>query len=428
LQLYVPLMLINNKYHPLKSLFLCTSLILFCFLPSAFAQTYYPITSKSNSSSSVSTNAAIKQPDLIDTSYFLLNYYLSDFYAHRDSYKSGQTQLINSYYTYPTDTGRITKNYNCINSISIAFDSLYSDSATIQPWSLIIIAVDTIYVPIIQVNRSLQKDTLIIELTNVNSDGYPNTDNYILDTMLIDSVGINNIGNASNSKTLKVIKWPLNNYRLLGSSKFAVNITYYDHTKSDSCWIVYGYPYFTKTCPYEGNDSILALSTNFSTISANPKDFQANSFAQWNEYYGLGYFPSSQGNNVFYPCVAADTNSYHPGTDGANYLQDIDIYAGITLVQNTGINSINSSVLNAGQNYPNPFTATSTISYYLTQLSDLTFNIYDLTGRELFHKDYSQIVPGQHSILLNAFDFEPGVYFYRLISSGSTITKKMVVY
>jgi hypothetical protein len=417
----------KNKYHPLRTLLLSVFFFLYSFLPAANSQSFYPQTSRVLQGYQTSTNESRKQASLIDTTYYFLDYYLSDSYIYKSSYISQQRQALNYYYSYPADTGYRSRNFDCINSISVTFDSLYADSATIQPWSILVITIDTIYVPIIQYNRSTQNDTLTIQLTTV-TNGYPNTGFYLLDTVLIDSAGANNIGSTANDKTLKIIKWPLNNYQLFGSSKFAVNVTYYDHTKMDSCWFVYGYGYFNRTCPYQGADSIFASSTHFSNISNNVKPFSANSFAQWNEYTGLGYWPSTNGDNVFFPCVAADSNSYHPGTDGANYLQNIDIYAGIHIVTNTGIDNIRSALLNVSQNYPNPFSAGTTIKYGLSQASNVTLSICDLTGRELYYENYNNMEPGQHSISLNGIEFTTGVYFYTITSSGSTVTKKMVVY
>ncbi len=423
----------TNKYYPLKTQLFAVVILFFSSIPFAFSQNHFYQTERGLPCNNIQSPAGTSHPGSIDTTNYILDYYLSDSYAYSGSYMSLQGQLINSYYTFPDDTNgsyrhttMFSQNYYCINSISVAFDSLYSGSATLYPWSLINIAVDTIYVPIIQINHSLQNDTLVIELTSVNSDGYPNTGTYLLDTMVINT-DTTKIGNG-NDNTIKVIKWPLNNYELFGNSKFAVTVNYYDHTKVDSCWFVYGYGYFNSTCPYDGSNTTFANPTHFCNISNSVKPFNANSFTLWNEYSAYGYLPTGNGDNVFFPCTAADTNSYQAGIDGANYLQNIDIYASIRIIQNTGINSINPALLKVGQNYPNPFTTLSSITYSLARESDLTLRVVDLAGRELLHENYTDMEPGQHSISLSGTSFQPGIYFYSISSSGYTVTKKMVIY
>ncbi|HTB32174.1 MAG TPA: T9SS type A sorting domain-containing protein, partial [Bacteroidia bacterium] len=93
----------------------------------------------------------------------------------------------------------------------------------------------------------------------------------------------------------------------------------------------------------------------------------------------------------------------------------------------TGINSINTSGLSVAQNYPNPFNKTTQITYTLTKSSDVTFSVYDMTGRVLVNNVYTNSTPGKHEINLNANTFSPGVYFYTFNVNGSTVTKKMVI-
>ena len=66
--------------------------------------------------------------------------------------------------------------------------------------------IDTLYVPIIQVNHSGLNDTLEIQLTTVDINGYPQTNNYIVDTLVVaDSANSYNIG-AGNDNTINTDK------------------------------------------------------------------------------------------------------------------------------------------------------------------------------------------------------------------------------
>jgi hypothetical protein len=89
------------------------------------------------------------------------------------------------------------------------------------------------------------------------------------------------------------------------------------------------------------------------------------------------------------------------------------------------------SAVELAQNYPNPFSSSTAISYKINNQSDVTVTIYDILGREV--KKYSIGVQGTgaHEILWdgkNSFDkrVATGIYFYRLQAKGETLVKKMI--
>lgn len=420
----------------MRTRLLIISFILFLFLPRVYSQSYYPQNFQPQAKSGCHINGSRlpKQPTggIEDLSYFFLNNYQSDSTAYGLNFKGSQTELINSAYNYySADTSNIfnVKNYYCINAISVAFDSIpgYSNDTIVQT------QINTIYVPVIQVNHSGLNDTLELQLTTVDINGYPLTNTYLADTLIIDSTNhFNNIG-AGNDYTVNTIKWYVGDYALSGG-RFAVNVTYHDSTKKDSCWFIYGYGSFPVTCPYESNTNTFAAITKFSKLNATPKDFYANSFSLFNEYAGqgsagsYGYLPTSQGNNIFFPCTAADTDHYTPNVDGANYIQDIDIAASVLFVSFTGIHNLHSPGISVNQNYPNPYNNSTVINYSLINPGEVSLKITDLTGRELLSENYGMMSPGQHAITLGANSFSAGVYFYSITGSGYTVTKKMVIY
>jgi hypothetical protein len=413
--------------------FLLTISLLFSSLPFAYSQSYYAQNGKGLPCHHL-TGAGVPKltSEGIDSSNLFIDYYLSDSLLYTPNYVGLQGQLLNSYYKYPADTLNSYKgksmffmNYDCINSIAVAFDSLVVGSKGYSADTIAGIQLDTLYIPIIQVHNSAYThyDTLEIQLISVDGDGYPVFGSLALaDTLIIaDTIG------AGNDSTIYTIKWNLSSLQLL-STKFAVNITYYDSTKQDSCWFIYGYGSFSSHCAEEGSKTIFADNTNFSNIPNNIKDFKANSFAFWNGLAGYGYLPTSNGNNVFYPCNAADTDHFVPGIDGANYLQNIDIAADVFLSSYTGISNLHSPGISIRQNYPNPYNNTTNIGYSLVKSADISLKIVDLAGREVFSQSYGTMASGQHSIVLNANTFSAGVYFYSITSSGYTVTKKMEVY
>lgn len=419
----------------MRTILLIISFIFFTNIPLAYSQSYYEQNALPQAKATHSINGS-RLPKLTnavhDSVHSLIDYYLLDSLLYGPSnFRGTQGQLLNSAYSYPTDTTNSYKarssffmNYFCINAISVAFDTIphFSEDTVSQS------QIDTLFVPIIQVNHSGINDTLDIQITTVDANGYPITNSYQIDTLVVaDSTNSYNIG-AGNDYTINTIKWNLNNYSLSGG-RFAVNVTYHDSTKKDSCWFIYGYGYFHKTCPFEGTDSTFAEITHFSKVNASPKPFFANSFAYFNQYTGLGgYLPAQDGNNEFFPCTAADTDLFHPGIDGANYLQDIDIAAHVYYYSYAGIPNLQSPGISVSQNYPNPYDNTTVINYNLIKQADVSWRVVDLAGREIISQSYGTISPGQHSITLHANTFSAGIYFYSITSSGYTITKKMVIY
>ena len=78
-------------------------------------------------------------------------------------------------------------------------------------------------------------------------------------------------------------------------------------------------------------------------------------------------------------------------------------------------------------NYPNPFNASTTISYSLSITSDVTISIYDMLGR-LIETINSEIqAAGEHSVVWNADNFATGVYFYKITAGGFEQTKQMTL-
>ncbi|MFH2057028.1 MAG: T9SS type A sorting domain-containing protein [bacterium] len=80
-----------------------------------------------------------------------------------------------------------------------------------------------------------------------------------------------------------------------------------------------------------------------------------------------------------------------------------------------------------GQNRPNPFNPTTTISFSLPQASDIELAIYDLLGRQVAILAQGGYPAGKHHVEWNAVDYPSGVYFYRLRAAESVLTRKMVL-
>jgi len=80
------------------------------------------------------------------------------------------------------------------------------------------------------------------------------------------------------------------------------------------------------------------------------------------------------------------------------------------------------------QNYPNPFNPSTTISYRVSQSSQVNLTIYNILGRAIATPVNGFQEAGSYSISFNAVDLTAGIYFYRLTADGQSVaTRKMLL-
>lgn len=79
------------------------------------------------------------------------------------------------------------------------------------------------------------------------------------------------------------------------------------------------------------------------------------------------------------------------------------------------------------QNYPNPFNPNTVISYSLPATSDVTFEVFSVTGALVKTKKFENISSGSHSFSFNAGSLSSGVYFYQISTSFGSLTGKMTL-
>ena len=75
--------------------------------------------------------------------------------------------------------------------------------------------------------------------------------------------------------------------------------------------------------------------------------------------------------------------------------------------------------------YPNPFNATTTISYTLPETGLLTIEIYDILGAKVITLINERQEAGYYSYIWNAADMPSGIYFYKISTGDFSEVKKM---
>ena len=94
------------------------------------------------------------------------------------------------------------------------------------------------------------------------------------------------------------------------------------------------------------------------------------------------------------------------------------------------VNIINSLVpggLSLHQNYPNPFNPQTTIKWSMPLSGIASLEVYNLQGQLVELLINGQLAAGIHEQIWDATAYPSGVYFYRLISNGTTLQRIMLL-
>jgi hypothetical protein len=79
------------------------------------------------------------------------------------------------------------------------------------------------------------------------------------------------------------------------------------------------------------------------------------------------------------------------------------------------------------QNYPNPFNPATEIGFELPSASFVTLMIFDMMGREVKTLISEELQAGHHTCRWDAAGLANGVYFYRLVTGGMMVTKRLLL-
>ena len=85
-----------------------------------------------------------------------------------------------------------------------------------------------------------------------------------------------------------------------------------------------------------------------------------------------------------------------------------------------------------GQNFPNPFNPTTSISFTLPTASEVSLEVYNVLGQRVKTLVDGPMNAGSHSVMWNATDqngrtVSSGVYLYRIVAGDQTASNKMIL-
>jgi hypothetical protein len=79
------------------------------------------------------------------------------------------------------------------------------------------------------------------------------------------------------------------------------------------------------------------------------------------------------------------------------------------------------------QNYPNPFSSATTISFSLPASAPVTLRVYNSHGEEVVTLVNGEMDAGQHSVTFHGKNLQNGMYFYRLTAGKDMQSGEMAV-
>ncbi|MDP4219411.1 MAG: aryl-sulfate sulfotransferase [Bacteroidota bacterium] len=83
--------------------------------------------------------------------------------------------------------------------------------------------------------------------------------------------------------------------------------------------------------------------------------------------------------------------------------------------------------LSLKQNFPNPFTASSTIQFTSSNRTLIHLAIYDLLGREVRTLFSGTVERGEYSATFDAGDLPGGIYICKLVTPSTSFSEKMII-
>lgn len=121
-------------------------------------------------------------------------------------------------------------------------------------------------------------------------------------------------------------------------------------------------------------------------------------------------------------------------TDSTGYLTIIpEIVDGEIIIYETAEVYDNDQIpsdFSLSNNYPNPFNAGTNFEFAISEPGYVSFEIYDVLGKKVTCLFDSYAIEGNYTLRWNGFSdsgesVASGIYFYRLLLDGQSITKKM---
>jgi hypothetical protein len=131
--------------------------------------------------------------------------------------------------------------------------------------------------------------------------------------------------------------------------------------------------------------------------------------------------------NININSIIADKNDFlFAGSDGRGIFKTIEPITGIKETVNP-----QNRPFSLDQNYPNPFSQSTTINFELLNQCDVNLFIFDAFGQKVSTLIDENLKPGNYSVVWDGCgadetELSTGLYFYRFESNDNVETRQMV--
>ncbi|MBZ0243525.1 MAG: T9SS type A sorting domain-containing protein, partial [Bacteroidales bacterium] len=86
-----------------------------------------------------------------------------------------------------------------------------------------------------------------------------------------------------------------------------------------------------------------------------------------------------------------------------------------------------ASAMEVSQNFPNPFSNETNVRISLSNGSNVSLEVYNITGQKVMARDYGYKTAGSFTTQISADELPTGVYFYTVEAGATKVTRKMIV-
>ena len=90
--------------------------------------------------------------------------------------------------------------------------------------------------------------------------------------------------------------------------------------------------------------------------------------------------------------------------------------------ENEEVSTINVSM------YPNPVASQATLSFNVEESANVSYQVFDMTGRMVMNQNLGRLVAGEHQVSVNAENLSTGSYILRLSQGANNASVKFLVY
>ena len=96
--------------------------------------------------------------------------------------------------------------------------------------------------------------------------------------------------------------------------------------------------------------------------------------------------------------------------------------SGTGVTENPSVANVNVSL------YPNPVSSQATLSFELKESGNVSYQVFDMTGRMVMNQNMGRMNQGSHQVSVNAENLSSGSYILRLSQGAKNETVKFMVY